>query len=441
MTSISNIKQTLDQTARSKGFSCKTVSWEDASRGTVGGNLSCWGPNISDVRLWEKSGQLLYTLRSDNWNERLGYVAAKDVALVVGNEVKGGNQLENITLQKYLDNVKKYGGYTGLTTDSLSENQNDQIFSIRFQTVFLPLEGQVIPGAPEDSGKVEFCTDVYNYNTHSDDNPRNLLLLCNPQGTSLQQDGSGTKKMYHHNVDERGTIHRYWLEAERSEHKVGGEQKETEQEKEKALSRGKSTVVFIGTQGMGKRFNVQMMVQLPVKQKIEPKRNYMSGGAFGVNTVGSYDLKKCGKKKCKAWKPEEEDDDMDFDESNSDDSYDMVPPKAMCRCTKSKSKVGTSNAARVSRGSEQDTWSGLNKKDPVRDPSQHGTITVTLYYTVVGGVPSEEDILASIEDLNQLYRSCASDKNLVDCGEITKELTVKDTIDIEKKLFTQPYSP
>jgi len=104
-------------------------------------------------------------------------------------------------------------------------------------------------------------------------------------------------------------------------------------------------------------------------------------------------------------------------------------------------KTGTSNAARVSRGTEEDTWTGLAKKDVERDPSQHGTITVTLYYTVVGGVPSTEDVKAAIDDLNQLYAACPSDKKLVDCTEITKELTVKDMQDITTKVTTQGYQP
>ena len=70
--SLEDTKAALDAVASKSGFRCVPVSWEDAQRGTVGGALSCWGGNISDVRLWAKGGQLLYTLRSNNWNERLG---------------------------------------------------------------------------------------------------------------------------------------------------------------------------------------------------------------------------------------------------------------------------------------------------------------------------------------------------------------------------------
>ena len=438
--SLDQVKQQIDKIASSSGFRCVPVSWEDASRGTIGGTLSCWGKNISDVRLWEKSGLLLYTVRSENWNERLGYVAAKDVALVVGNHVPGGSQLSNVTLQNYLSNATQYGSYAGLTTPSLSENQTDTIFSIRFQTVFLPVKGDDSIKADDIAppgkalGRVEFCTDVYNYNTHSDEDPRNILLLCTAQGTSMQQDGAGTKKLFLHEVDPSNVIHRYWLEAERSKHKVGGAQIETKEEKEAAAARGKAVATFIGTRAMGTRFNVQMLIQLPVKQK--------TPSCFDDGCSGS------------------DDDNCEFDEEclvmSCNDSPKCfstpmpcsAPPMASpnkkrsrCNAELGPPKVGTSNAARVSRGTEEDTWQGLTKRDAERDASQHGTITVTMYYTVVGGVPSVDDVKAAITDLDQLYKACPSDKELVDCTEITSELTVKSLQDIQTKIATQGYQP
>ena len=44
-------------------YSCKTVSWDDVQRGTVGGGASCWGSNITDTRLWAKDGRSLFTVR------------------------------------------------------------------------------------------------------------------------------------------------------------------------------------------------------------------------------------------------------------------------------------------------------------------------------------------------------------------------------------------
>lgn len=387
--SLKDIKTQIDHVARASGYSCKTVSWEDATRGTVGGSLSCLGANIADVRLWEKSGRLLYTVRSANWDERLGFVAAKDVTVVVGNH-SARSRLQSITLQEYLDESGVYATYSGVQASSLACHKDD-LFSIRFQTVFLPVE--------EDNdgvAKVEFCTDVLNYNTMSDEHPRNALLLCTAQGTSFQQDGSGTKKMYHHEVDPEGGIHRYWLEAQRTMSKVGGAQ----EEKETEAPQGKSSARRIGTQAMGTRFNVQMLVQLPVEITQPKGREFCEYELECEECCGGMDM---------------------FGGDRGTYS---------CRSR----KVGRSNAARVSRGTEEDVWDGLAKKDMKRDEMQRGTITVTVFYTVAGGIPSERDVQAAISDLNSLFTSCSEEKRLSDASEITAELTVNDAQDFVNKV-------
>merc|ERR1719164_96717 len=82
-------------------YSCASVSWDDVTRGTVGGSLSCWGANITDTRLYAKSGQQLYTVRADNFNEKLGKVSADELALITGNQDPDG-QLKPITLRDFL---------------------------------------------------------------------------------------------------------------------------------------------------------------------------------------------------------------------------------------------------------------------------------------------------------------------------------------------------
>ena len=101
-----------------------------------------------------------------------------------------------------------------------------------------------------------------------------MILLCTTQGLAVQQDGRGQQKLFHHSVAINGKIHRHWLEAERSAHKVGGAQKETAAEKADALKRGKATASVIGVRAMGTRFNVLMTVQVPLKQKPPKRREY-----------------------------------------------------------------------------------------------------------------------------------------------------------------------
>lgn len=455
---MAEIVTALDSAAGSKGYRCAEVSWEDSQRATTGGFLSCWGGNISDVRLWEKSGKKLFTLRSQNWNERLGFVGTSDIAVVVdGPGAEGGSPtLESVTLESYLRSMK-HATYAGLRENDLTSPRDSKV-SIRFQTVFLPIADSAAATAPPPS--TEFCTEVYNYNTRDDEDPRNLLLLCTPQGTAVQQDGAGAKRVYYHAVDEKKTIHRYWLEAERSTHAVGAEQKETQAEATAAAARGKSTAIVIGVPGMGTRFNVQILIQVPLKQKPKPlysaydtmsmpESGYLmlpavtKGLSFGAPTK-----KPCAAKKSSATKKSYEFDDCDEEaeegwEYQSFCCFDGPPTRSYHPAP---SKKGTSNAARVSRGSEVDTWGGLTKKDPQRDHAQHITATVTMYYTVAGGVPSELDIAKAIADLDTLYANCNQIANLTGAnkatgGNFTAPLDATTATAIVEKVAEQPYKP
>merc|ERR1712038_838901 len=108
--------------------------------------------------------------------------------------------------------------------------------------------------------------------------------------------------------------------------------------------------------------------------------------------------------------------------------------------TPEKPKEGIANAARVSRGSEEDTWNGLTVESPIRNEHEHLTISVVIYFTVAGGVPSEKDVLAAIDDMEMLYNACNSKGRLADeeFDFMKKELTVKDVLDINKKITEQP---
>merc|ERR1719152_269570 len=99
-------------------------------------------------------------------------------------------------------------------------------------------------------------------------------------------------------------------------------------------------------------------------------------------------------------------------------------------------KLGRANAARVSRGSEHDTWAGLSVKEPKRNDSERVTVTVVIYNTVVGGVPSQEDVAAAVEDMEELYRQCAWSGELADQGAdfMKAELTVADAMAISSKI-------
>jgi len=207
-----------------KDYSCKVVSWDDCARSTCGGVVSSSGPNITDTRLWEKNGTSLYTVRTNNLDEKLGKVSADDVFVLVDSASDG--EQHPISLRDYLTNIGGYGNYAGLPADtSLLNPDKDGEVSIRFQTTFLPTS---------QDGTVEFCSEAYNYQTRSNDNPKNLVLFCTSQGTALQQQGAGAQKLFLHRVGSDGQVSRHWMEAERTGHRVGEAQEESQEAVEQA---------------------------------------------------------------------------------------------------------------------------------------------------------------------------------------------------------------
>eukprot|EP00304_Pavlova_gyrans_P006914 CAMPEP_0206051146 /NCGR_PEP_ID=MMETSP1466-20131121/30771_1 /ASSEMBLY_ACC=CAM_ASM_001126 /TAXON_ID=44452 /ORGANISM="Pavlova gyrans, Strain CCMP608" /LENGTH=497 /DNA_ID=CAMNT_0053426269 /DNA_START=33 /DNA_END=1526 /DNA_ORIENTATION=+ len=445
--SVPETLRAINAALRAKGgplaqYSCKTVSWDDVSRGTVGGSLSCWGSNITDTYLRSRNGEQLFTVRPDNWNEKLGRVSARDVAVVAGHTLpEEGRGLAPMTLRDFLARIGEHGAYAGLDpAENLLVDALDDEVSIRFQTTFIPIDGG------NARGTLEFSTEAYNYNTTDDEDPRNLVLLCTTQGVAVQQDGAGSKRLFHHAIDAAGTVHRYWLEAERSDHRVGGPQKESQAERADALARGKATSSVIGIRALGQRFNVLMTVQLPLSQQKQVKRAPMSVSYSPT----SPSVNECFAGAC--FDESEDDDDGLSCSLFEDEGNELATPETHFLDQRSAPRsaswgaprTGVSNAARVSRGAEHDTWSGLSVKRPTRHANEHVTVTVVMYNTVAGGVPTAEDVAAAVEDLEELYASCSGGRGRL--GDETfdfmkKELTCADAIDIQKKLDSQPYAP
>ncbi len=430
--SVSETRQAIDEALKSTGYSCKTVSWDDVSRGTVGGSLSCWGSNITDTRLNAKDGTQLFTVRSDNWNEKLGHVDSDSVALLVGN-CDDGRGLRNVTLGEFLNNPLVNGAtYTGLEVGTkLSCSERDSKVSIRFQTVFLPVD---------ESGRMQFAPEAYNYETRSDDDPRNLVCLATTQGLSVQADGAGSKRLFLHKRDDSGSVGEYWLEAEQSRHSVGGEQRETKKEREDALARGKATSEVIGIKAMGKRFNVLMTIQIPLEQAKKEEMMHL----FMACALSAQSLE------------DEEEDEEAFDLFNgsvplSDGASTFgAQNKSLKFVFDSDGGVrkgllktrmrGFSRAARVSHGDYHGPYGGISVTAPKRNTAEHVTVTCVLYNTVAGGVPSPEDCKAAVEDMEKLYAACSDSGRLADSkfDFMKSELKVSDMSKIFGKLTEQP---
>lgn len=317
------------------------------------------------------------------------------------------------------------------------------------QTVFLPVTGA------SELAALEFATEAYSYQTAADDNPRNLVLLCTSQGTAVQASKRGQAKLFHHAVGADGAASEYWLEAERSTHAVGTEQRETNAEAAAAAARGKAVSSVIGVRALGTRFNVLMTIQVPLKMEPPPARatswgfggfggsaaaflggpswsgggypsaSFGSGGGYGA---GSAAMPYAGGGGVGCAAPTASFGMMGAPPAGASSSLFMgappgafappppaafgsMPPAARRLATQwdapAPPPTGVANAARVSRGSRVGPLAPLRlRAHPERDASQHVTVTVVLYYTVAGGVPSAADVVAAVDDMERLYAQC-----------------------------------
>lgn len=266
----------LAAAGREHAYMCKRIAWEDVDRYMTSGNgaLSTVGANITDVHIEDdqKPPRCLYTLRAQNWNERVNTVAASDIMVVVGNHVPGNTKLESVPLDEVLRHMGAYGNYAGVAASiNLSAPDTDAKVSVRRQVVFLPTVGVAAtePGeiGPEHVASRHFLTKCYSYQTRDPKDPRNMLLLCTAQGMAVQQSEVGAQPVPYHLKRADMGITRYKLEAEASNIAVGAEQIETPEEAAAAAKRGKATARFIGTKDLAARFDIQMLVQVPLKQK------------------------------------------------------------------------------------------------------------------------------------------------------------------------------
>ena len=176
---ITNLRQSANLLGQ-HNLEIVNVGWDDASRAfnsSIGANISDWSFKLKD-------GTVLPFIRSPNFTDKTLTIYAKDVSLIVGNERPGGD-LNAITFQNYLEN---YGKYTPGVPDKVNLSSGpDELVTIRYIAVIVP---------ENSDGSQEVVPTAYNYQTYSDDNPKNILGASFHMGVGTTTDGSCTKNVY-----------------------------------------------------------------------------------------------------------------------------------------------------------------------------------------------------------------------------------------------------
>lgn len=230
--------------ANSYGLAVNTVSWEDTGRSKG----SCWGPNITDMTLRCRNKNMP-VLRKPNFADVTADRSLDDFTVMVGNE--DGSPLTQITLKEYLTNIQKYTDNTNIK-NLLLDRDNTILTSA--QACVLPLE----------DGQVEFCVQMYNYQSnHDSSDPAVLVIMSGAQGTSTQV-VYGSTSIYLNDNNNAYNMRAERLTDDRKKRGVPLDGPMTDEEKNR---------------------NALFIYQIPLRQKPRPPVHYMnSAAAFGADT-------------------------------------------------------------------------------------------------------------------------------------------------------------
>ena len=430
-----HIAKVLD--ANTTGLVAQGVSWVDASRGSVaspytasGYAPSSVGKNIADMWVVQE-GQTLTVIRPPNLNERVGTFDTREFAIMENDPASHGT-LRTTTLASYL---QKNGLYNA---------QLDGEAELGVETVFVQVGA---PGSATDTAQL--CTKVLSYDTRSRLDPQNLIIVASLQGTSIGQNEPGANPVFLRSFDLDGAGNpavgldgklielERMLDVEASPHKVGGEQRDTDEQRADARARGKAESARLGLAAFGQHSNILMSVQVPrVRTPLPPSptRGVLSFNSSGVKllnadaSMGPPPKKLCAKKGGKSLSADDPSDDDDQSVSDDqpvyrsmsapsgDDATDLGMDAGALRSlgadvAKTGPKAGIANAARASLGRVVRKWGGLGAASNER-ANQKIRVQITFYHTVSGGLPSPTDIMSAVADMKAAYAACKSAQTL-----------------------------
>lgn len=338
--------QKIQSLANSYGVAVQTVSWEDTGRSKG----SCVGPNISDMTLF--TDRNMPVVRKPNFADVTADRKLEDFTVMVGNESE--SELKQVSLKEYLENIGKYSGNPNVNSMYL-ERDSDILTSA--QACILPLR----------DGEVEFCVQLYNYQSYDSSDPAVLVVMSSAQGTSSQV-VYGNTKLYFNDNGRAKNLKAQRLSDDRKKRGVPVDGPLTSEEKNR---------------------NALFIYQIPLKQKPRPQMRY---ACFAENMSDGLEYK------CES---------MDTCYAPASGSFEKK-----CKLSRSVPERGFEKAV-LAKGRDMGEFTGTNNLTLTRDDRFPIRCTVQYYNVTDSSEISEAQIKDISETITNTYTGALASGSLV----------------------------
>ncbi|MEY2979653.1 MAG: hypothetical protein ACO31I_10405 [Prochlorotrichaceae cyanobacterium] len=258
------------------GLSLLNVTWEDTGRFYN----SAVGPNISDMTIQVQSYDapsdryqlhLMPVIRYDNFSDRSADILLSKISLLVGNE-KGEDTLEKVPLRSILANLRDYlhdgDSWAGQRTSLLAKRDSHVLVSA--QACFLPIPQQ---------GMAQFNPVLFNYQSYAE-NPAVLTLLATREGTSVtiidntrdsfEAGATWGQRLFFNKNGERASF-------------TGQRIRDFLTETSNGEAVSEETIAAAEEKGL----NLVLLIQVPLKQRPQPRQNAAGSGIFPLAAAPS----------------------------------------------------------------------------------------------------------------------------------------------------------
>ena len=265
-----------------KNIVIKTVSWNDGNRSS-----GCYGSDITDVCIADDKDKVYPVYGQRNYTDQMFKIPADQFVCQV--PIANKNSMTN-TRQKLLPYVLNHlRTFSKLTHEYIKGK-----YMKPDEDVYIRIQGIIVETKKSETG-THIHDNVYAYNTYSDKDPQSIYVSMTAHGIGVGTAAKKRQNIYLNRKDKYGKWHNF----DRIIAPTVGlgfklSDRETDESKADAESKGLGTAKCLGLPEFGVRPNYTIVAQIPLIKPTPPPRRYhdaqwntLGGSSYAmVTTMG-----------------------------------------------------------------------------------------------------------------------------------------------------------